>query len=311
MTAPHTAVVEVAIPAMSTVVTAQAHGLDSPTLRVRLEQALACVRDVEHCCSRFDAKSELMRLCATHGAPVAVSPLLHGILRLARAVAEVSDGAFDPTIGAAMHARGFDRHWASGTQAPSPAPDASHARWQDLIVHDDLRVTLVRPLQLDLGGIAKGFALDLVAQALADLAGASIDAGGDLRFVGSPPNRDTWRVGIRDPRDPAELIAQVDVTGGAVCTSGDYERRDADGGHHLLDPTRRAPADTCRSVTVCAPIAAVADALATAAFVLGPTRGRALLEAHGADGVFVDARGVVTSTSIQTGMRVRFLHPTA
>lgn len=298
------------MPAMGTVVTAQAHGLETPVLRGRLEHALTSVRDVEHCCTRFSSASELMRLCATHATPVAVSPLLHGVLRLACAVAEASDGAFDPTIGAAMHARGFDRHWASHEVAPAPAAGASRATWRDVIVHDDLRVTLARPLQLDLGGIAKGFALDLVAEALADLSGASIDAGGDLRFVGAPPERVSWRVGVRDPRDPAELIAHVEIDGGAVCTSGSYERRNARGDHHLLDPSRGVPADACRSVTVCAPLAGVADALATAAFVLGPVRGRAFLESQHVDGVFVDAHGLVTTTTNQTGMRVHHLQST-
>jgi thiamine biosynthesis lipoprotein len=290
---------------MGTVVTAQAHGSDTHTLRARLERALTAMHDVEQCCTRFDPASELMQLCAMPGTPVVVSPLLHGLLRLACAVADATDGAFDPTVGAALHARGFNRHWASDAPAPTPSPQASHARWRDIVVHDNGRVTLARPMHLDLGGIAKGFAVDLVAEALADLPGASIDAGGDLRFVGTPPDRASWRVGVRDPRDPTELVAHIEVRGGAVCTSGDYERRDADGAHHLIDPAHGAPVTTCRSVTVCAPIAAVADALATAAFVLGPTQGRALLEAHGCDGVFIDADGGMSTTTVHTGMRVQ------
>jgi thiamine biosynthesis lipoprotein len=93
---------------------------------------------------------------------------------------------------------------------------------------------------------------------------------------------------VRHPRDPERTIATLRVVDAAVCTSGDYERRSPDGsGHHVLDPRAGRSAAALASVTVVAPSAMVADGLGTAAFVLGPGEGRALLERQGVDGLLI------------------------
>jgi thiamine biosynthesis lipoprotein len=132
---------------------------------------------------------------------------------------------------------------------------------------------LTRPLLLDLGAVAKGLAVDMAAKELEPLGSFTIDAGGDLYLGGRNAEGAPWSVGIRHPRDPDGLIAALRVCDGAVCTSGDYERPS-----HILDPRRGTPAAALASVTVVAPSAMVADALGTAAFVLGPERGLELLE---------------------------------
>ncbi|MCA0377592.1 MAG: FAD:protein FMN transferase [Gemmatimonadetes bacterium] len=300
-------IVEVSTAAMGTVVTIQAHGAPSALLHARLRDALALAHDVERTCSRFAADSELVRLCATHGTPVMVSPLLYGVLEIALAVAEASAGAFDPTLGAALHARGFATHWRTGAPAPRPAAtmaeDEAPQAWRDVLLLDAHQVLLHRPLLLDLGGVAKGFALDLMAAALADLPGAMLDAGGDLRVLGTHPDGRAWRIAVRDPHDPARAITALEVADGAVCTSGIAERRDALGRPHIVDARARdddAGTDptvpTLRSVTVCAPLAAIADALATAAFVLGVDAGGALLTTQGTTGVFVVHDGSLVTT---------------
>ena len=143
-----------------------------------------------------------------------------------------------------------------------------------------------KPLLLDLGAVAKGLAIDLAAQELTCFAHAVVEAGGDLSVRGRSATNEPWRVGIRHPRQEGALIEVLHVSDMAVCTSGDYERRGPRGdGHHLIDPQRGASVDTVASVTVIAPTAMVADALATAAFVLGPARGLRFLEAQGVDGL--------------------------
>jgi thiamine biosynthesis lipoprotein len=160
-----------------------------------------------------------------------------------------------------------------------------------------LAITLDRPLLLDLGAVAKGLAIDLAAQELASLPGFSINAGGDIRVKGPNPDAEPWRIGIRGPNQPEKLLGAVALTDGAVCTSGGYERPDASGrGHHLLDPaTGDSPRDLA-GVTVVAPTAMVADALSTAAFVLGADTGLQLVESAGAEGLFVtsDGRSLMT-----------------
>ena len=136
---------------------------------------------------------------------------------------------------------------------------------------------------LDLGGIAKGYIVDrgLALLAQAGVENAFLNAGGDIAILGTKPDGTPWRVGIRHPRGADHYIAVLSMTGGAVVTSGDYERTFEAGGqryHHILDPSTGYPAGDLTSVTITAPTATEADALSTAVFVLGPERGLALVE---------------------------------
>ncbi len=157
------------------------------------------------------------------------------------------------------------------------------ASYRDVEVNETARtITLHRPLTLDLGAVAKGLAVDAAARELQPRRDFAIDAGGDLYLGGLNPEGRPWTVGIRHPRLDRQLIESVQVTDTAVCTSGDYERP-----AHLVDPRSGRVADDVASVTVIAHSAMLADALATAAFVLGPIEGLQLLERHGLEGLIV------------------------
>jgi thiamine biosynthesis lipoprotein len=270
-----------------------------------IECAFAWFRRVEECCTRFDPQSELMQLCARVGAPVPVSPILYEAVHFALAVAEESAGAFDPTVGQAMESRGFNREYRTGQIVSSPAADvilSPPGRTQNLSSppatpsYRDVRldsarktITLLRPLTLDLGSVAKGFAVDLAARELQPFENFAVNAGGDLYLGGHNANDEPWSIGIRHPREDAELIDSIRVSNRAVCTSGDYERpapSQADG-HHILDPSTGASPQSVASVTVVAPTALLADAVATAAFVLGPVDGIGLFERLGVDGLII------------------------
>ena len=142
---------------------------------------------------------------------------------------------------------------------------------------------------LDLGAVVKGLAIDAAALELAPFRNFAIDAGGDVYAAGTNASGDPWRVGIRHPRNPDELIDSLSLSDAAVCTSGDYFRRNSPNAsdHHILDASTGDTAIRSASATVIAPTAIVADALATAAFILGPTAGIALLERHGVEGLIV------------------------
>jgi thiamine biosynthesis lipoprotein len=115
----------------------------------------------------------------------------------------------------------------------------------------------------------------------------AIDGGGDLYLGGVKDSGEPWTVGLRHPRENGAIIGRVQVRDRAVCTSGDYERQGTDGEHHLIDAAARSSARGLASVTVLAPTALVADGLSTAAFVLGPDAGAALLARAGVDGLLV------------------------
>jgi thiamine biosynthesis lipoprotein len=300
-----TTVVEVTRAAMGTVFAVQLSGADHTTLRDRATTAFRLVEIVESTCSRFREDSELSRVSATCGDPQPVTPMLFEILALALAVAEASDGAFDPTVGRQLSRLGHDTRWESGERRVVPPPTL--ASWRDVeLDRPQQQVTLHAPLHLDLGAIAKGFAVDLIAQSLDDVPQLSIHAGGDVVCRGAHPDRRPWQVGITDPANPDRLIARAALAAGAVCTSGNYQRRRAGQSDHLLDPLRGEPAAGLASVTVVAPTAAIADALSTAAFVMGAEAGLSWIRAQGADALMVTAAGDVLTTppsSMVTWMR--------
>jgi thiamine biosynthesis lipoprotein len=250
-------------------------------------RAVAWFRRVENSCSRFIADSEVQGLSRQIDVAVPASALLYAAVEFALAVAEESGGAFDPTVGLAMEARGFDREYTSGEVVRTPLAPNERVSFRDVRLDPEARtIRLLRPLVLDLGAVAKGLAIDMAARELAPFEDFAIDAGGDLYFGGHNADGQLWSVGIRHPRDAEALIETLRVTVCAVCTSGDYERRTASG-HHILDPRTRDSANDVASVTVIAPTAMVADALSTAAFVLGPSDGVGLLEKHGVQGFSV------------------------
>jgi len=271
-----------------------------------IERAFGWFREIERRCSRFDHQSELMQLTMSIGEAVTASPILFEAVRFAVSVAEETGGAFDPTVGHRMEARGFNREDRTGRTVRTPVAVEGDISYRDVEVDGERRtIRLRRPLLLDLGAVAKGLAVDAAARELQPFTDFAIDAGGDLYLGGLNRQGEPWSVGIRHPRIDRELIDSVRVSDKAVCTSGDYERvvvqtrhdgrvesdraRRATAGseHHILDPRTGASPSGVASVTVVGPNALLADALATAAFVLGPAEGLRLLERHGVEGLIV------------------------
>jgi thiamine biosynthesis lipoprotein len=257
-----------------------------------VERAIEWFHDIETCCSRFDPKSELRQLTEQVGIAVPASDVLLEIVRFAVALAEETDGAFDPTIGRRMEERGFDREYQTGRVVRTTIDSEDTVSYRDVQIDSTERtITLLRGLVLDLSAVAKGFAVDMAARELANFENFAIDAGGDLYLGGCNARGEPWSVGIRHPRDENMIIDTLRVSNTAVCTSGDYERRSpaevGAEGHHIMDARTGESATEAASVTVVAPLAMVADGLATAAFVLGPARGIELLERHGVRGLIV------------------------
>ena len=253
-----------------------------------LDRAFGWFDEIERLCTRFDPASELMQLGRTANVATEASPLLFEALRFAMAVADDTNGAFDPTVGHRMEREGFNREHRTGQLIATALTSREPATYRDVRLDDARRlVTVRRPLVFDLGGVAKGLAIDMAARELESLEDFVIDAGGDLYLSGLNADGAPWSVGIRHPSVDDRLLDSILVSGQAVCTSGNYERRSpsAPGAGHIINPRSGRSADGLVSATVVAPIAMLADALATAAFVLGPIEGLDLLERHGVSGV--------------------------
>ena len=256
--------------------------------RIAVERAIAWFQHVERVCSRFDPRSELSRLTARPGTTMPLSAVLFQALRFAIALAEETRGAFDPTVGGLMASRGFNTDYRTGKAPPREPWEPASVWYRDIELDDATQsATVLRPLTLDLGAVAKGLAVDLAARELQAYPNICVEAGGDGYVRGGNGRDAEWAVGIRHPRESLQIFEAVRVSGMAVCTSGDYERRTATGQHHIVDPRTGESPHGVASVTVIAPTAMVADGLGTAAFVLGPREGRALLERHGVDGLIV------------------------
>lgn len=245
--------------------------------------------------SRFRVDSELAKLNRSQG-PLVVSRELFDALRRARRYAEMTDGLFDPGIGADLIALGYDRSFAPGAldrERGAPVPRAG--RFLDLIL-DPSTFTVERPshLWIDLGGMIKGATVDAAARCLRT--SVAIDAGGDAVLRGRSPTGEAWLVEIEDPIDPSRVLATLALADRGVATSAANRRRWRVGdsvAHHLVDPRTRSPAVTdLLQATVIAPTAELADVLAKTAFLLGMQAGRRFLERQlGVSAVLVPSTG--------------------
>lgn len=278
-------------------------GRDREAVGEALEAAFREVERIDTLLGSHGQGGELERVNReAHPGGAAVSRELLDRLLVARRLGQEAAGAFDPTVGPLMALWDFE----GGGRVPGEE-EIRRARgsvgWDKLLLDEAAsRVVFTVPgMKLDLGGTGQGYAADRAADLLRGrgLPGGIVNGGGELVIWGRRPDGGPWRIGIQHPRQPERLLGTLTLTDRAVATSGDYERFFTAGGRryaHILDPATGFPAEGCQSVTVVAARAEEADILSTAALVLGPVRGRRLLEEHGAEGIIVDAEGGVHVT---------------
>jgi thiamine biosynthesis lipoprotein len=277
---------------------------DGPTAAADADAVFAAFRDVEATMNEWRDGSPLAAVNRGAGTPVAAPADLRALVRRACDVAALTDGAFDPTWAALWGL--WDFRGMGEPRVPDPALARARAALVDYrrVVVDDTHgtITLGRGQVMGLGGIAKGRALDRAASALRarGVHDFLLSAGGQVMAGGTHDGR-PWRVGIRDPRGPADdFFALFEARDVSVSTSGDYEHffvKDGTLYHHILDPRTGFPARGVRSVTVVAADATLADGLSTGLFVLGPERGRAVLaKLPGVEALWVDDHGAVHVT---------------
>lgn len=252
------------------------------------DRARALFMRHEAALSRFRADSELSALNASAGEPFRASPLLLAAVRAALAAARATDGAYDPGLGAQIAALGYDRTFAAmGRDAGRGARVTPGGDWRRIIIDQESgTVTLPAGLAVDLGGIAKGRAVDAAFALLRDggVTTMMVSAGGDMRVAGRPPVGKAW--GVTLPEADGRVIA---LRRGALATSATTGRRwrcGDDERHHLIDPATGQPAARgVRAVTVAARTCAQAEVAAKAALVRGPIAGMDLLERLGLPGL--------------------------
>lgn len=273
-------------------------------------RACARVKDLERRWSRFNPDSELSALNRRAGEPVVVSAETFEVIARAVEAWWATGGWFDPTVLGAVCAAGYDRDYgqlASVGCSPERAAVVVEVPGCAGVELDPESSTVRLPVgvRIDLGGIGKGCAADLVVGELraAGADGALVSIGGDLRAEGESPDGDGWVVAVEDPRDPGRELARLGLASGAVATSSRLARMwtRADGGlaHHLIDPATGRPSTAgALAVTVAAGEGWWAEAAAKAALLAGPAEGTAMLDQAGIPGLVVDdAGGVHTSAA--------------
>ena len=305
--------------AMDTFMSVTAYGADEDAAR---EAAFACeqrVNALEPALSRTREDSDLYQLNHADGAVCTVSEDTYAAIEAAVQYAELTGGAFDPTMAPLTDL------WGIGTeQAQVPAQaeiDAALAKvgYENIVLLGDNQVQLKNGAQIDLGGIGKGFATDAVADVLAGqdgeaATGALVQLGGNIGAFGENPAREGggWTIGVGDPDDTSDYIATVEVRDKSVVTSGDYERyfeQDGKRYHHIFDPKTGYPADTgLRSVTVVDENSTRADALTTALFVMGLEDGMAFCAQNDIAAIFVTSdKQVYTTDAVASACTYTFL----
>lgn len=259
--------------------------------------------------------TEVARINAAAGeGPVSVSPAMAEWLERCLQVSADSEGALDVSIGRLSRLWDIDT-WAAATDPGDyelPGQEAitqalATAGWQEISLEpqtDGAFVSIPADMQLDLGAVGKGVALDEIRGILEEhpeVSGAVISVGGSILTYGSKPEGGAWQIAVTDPLSPSDSVGILTLDGGyCVSTSGDYERYvEVDGirYHHILDPRTGSPARSdVAGVTIVTQDGFLSDALSTACFVLGQEEGQKLLEKYDAEGLFIDHEGNITMT---------------
>lgn len=289
-------------PHMGTLFRIELYARDAEQARAAFRAAFDRVAELDRELSDYLPDSELNRICRTAvGRPVEASPDLLRVLEASQRLAEESGGAFDVTLGPVIR---LWRQARQRRQLPDPAQlrdAAAHSGYRKLHTDPIRRTVLLDEagMQLDLGGIAKGYAADEALAVLTRLGirSALVAASGDLAFSDAPPGRRGWTIGIDSADRPAAPFARtIELANAAVSTSGDEEQHAEIGGKrysHIVDPATGMGLTDAITVTIVARRGIDADALATAVSVLGADRGSALLEKRGGvSGLIVTDRGV-------------------
>ncbi len=284
---------------MGTSINVELHAPSRARADVAINAVMAEMHRVDATMSPHKPASELSRINArAAGTPVAVSGEMFALIARALRFSQRCGGAFDITYAGIGHL--YDYRAGVAPDAATLATARALVDWRHVLLDASSHsVRFARAgVRIDLGGFAKGYAVDNAIAILKrhGIAHATVAAGGDSHVMGNRAGR-PWTVAIRDPRRAGEVVALLPLEDVSISTSGDYERffeRDGVRCHHLLDPrTGRSP-DGVRSVTIIAEDGLTAEAFSKTVFVLGVEAGLRFIEAQpGADAVVVDAQGAL------------------
>ena len=282
---------------MGTRISVELFHSDPALARQGIDSVLGEMRRIDASMSPYLDSSELARLNATaHQRPFRAGEELYALIRRSLEFSDLTGGAFDITFASV----GFLYDFRNGIRPDREqrAQAAALINFRRLVLDPaGSTVAFGSPgMRIDLGGIAKGHAVDRCIELLQALGikQAMVTAGGDSRMIGDRWGR-PWSIGVRDPRRADKLAAVIPLRDVAVSTSGDYQRYFEENGvryHHIIDPGSGDSARELQSVTIIGPDATTTDALSTSVFVMGLKPGLALINRlPDIDAIVVDDQG--------------------
>ncbi len=260
------------------------------------------MRRIEKLMDVYDPGSELSRINKlADKRAIKVSKEIFEVLKEALKYSRLTSGAFDMSIRplcALWGERGKLKEIPEVREIEERLPLVNY---KNIILNEKNQTVEFRRegMALDLGGVAKGYALDCAIRVLKErgIKEALINAGGDIKVMGER----VWKIGLQHPREENKVLAVIRLKDQAIATSGDYQRyfiKEGKRYHHIINPETGYPADECMSATIIGPNATQADSLATGVFVLGPKEGMELIESlKDVEGIIIDSQGKILLSS--------------
>ena len=270
--------IESSLDAMGSVYTIVAYGEDRNALQAAVDLSFEEVRRLDDLLSNYKPRSEWSKVNREAGShPVRVSPELYGLVEACLRYSESSGGVFDITVGPLVRTWGFFKGSGRLPHRAEIRTAMAKVGYRNVILNrDNLTIQFARPgMEIDPGGIGKGYAVDRIVEILRSrgIASAMVSAGGSSMYgIGAPPNEPGWTVKIRHPKDPDKSVGEVVLKDASMATSGTSEKFFVSGGKvysHIFDPRSGYPATGMWSVSVVAPRAIDSEAWTKPMFILG------------------------------------------
>ena len=263
---------------LGTVVEIRVKDKDSKKAETAIEKSFQEIKRIDDLFSTYNRNSPVWKLNHNQDTLINVDPEIFSLMVLCDSIYNLTYGSFDVSLNKLLATWGFD-----GDDPTMPADDKLRSAllnsgWNNIELLEENSFNRSAGTELNFGAIAKGYAIDKAVIVLKNIGinDALVNAGGDIKTIGN-----NWIIGIQHPREPYQVIETITPGEMSVATSGDYEKHfivDGKRYHHILNPKTGYPADSLISVTVLNKSCTIADALATAVFVLGLSRGLELIE---------------------------------
>lgn len=277
---------------IGTVVEIQVRDADEEKARQAITNAFEEIKRIEELFSSYNEESIVWKL--NHGKMKGqrLQNELFDIVTFSDSIWKISDGAFDVSLGNLIELWGFSSELPSVPSNEKLAEKLAASGWKNVQLKNEKSILISQNTKLDFGAVAKGYAVDKAVQILeqSKVSAALVNAGGEIKGFGYD-----WVVGVQHPRNKSEIFGKIKLNGMSVATSGDYEQyfeKDEKRYHHILNPKTGMPADGCQGVTIICRENKLADALATAVFVLGREKGLQLVEKlNEVEAMIIDSNG--------------------